>query len=191
RSSITGETMLIELSDISHQDTIDRCYEALRHMRLEGPIMTLQRESQLLTPHECKNYADDFLYDKQQCQLYFAERLWKNFDLQDAALFLSYLHVFPTLSFYSALPFLFELALRGDKWCDSFYSLVSRLRNDARHIDVELWRKLNLEAVWSVVKVLEILHIKAEKFEKYEDATVINRAITLWKVTAQQMFEST
>ncbi len=165
-------------------------YEALKHMRLKGPIMTKQREDKLLTARECKDYADDFLYDEQQCQLYFSKRLWEDFNLQDAAFFLSYLHVFPTLSFYSALPFMFEIALRGDKWCDSFYSLVSKLRKDAKNIDVDLWKILKLEAAQAIVEFLEMFCVKAEKLEKTEDVTVINRTITLWKTNMQQIFEA-
>jgi hypothetical protein len=188
RNPITEEVILIELSDVVSQDIIDQFYESLKHMRLKGPIMTMP-EGSLLTLRECKDYADDFLYDEQQCQLHFSKRLWENFDLQDAAFFLGYPYVFPTLFFYSALPFLFEIALRADKWDDSFSILVSRLEDDAKRIDVELWNMLTLEAAQTIVRFLEILCVKAEKFEQYEDVTVINRTLALWKTNIQQIFQ--
>lgn len=189
KNSITGEVVSSKLSDAIPQNTIDQLYEALNHLRLKGPVLAVQKDDQLLTEHECKDYADDFLYDKQQCQLYFSNSLWENFSLQDAAIFLSHLHVFSISSFYSAMPFLFEIALRADKWSDSFYALVVKLRNEAKQVDVELWRKLGLEAAQVIVKFLEMLSNKAEKLEKYEDVTVINRTITLWKSNMQQIFK--
>lgn len=189
RSSITGEIILIELSGVVSQEIIDRFYGALKHMRLKGPVMIMQGEGPLLNSSECKDYADDLLYDEQQCKLYFSKRLWENFGLKDAAFFLGYLHVFSTLSFYSALPFLFEVALRADKWSDPFHSLVSKLRKEAKYIDDELWKRLGLEATQVITEFLEILRAKAEKFEKTESATVINRTLATWKTNIQQIFQ--
>jgi hypothetical protein len=66
---------------------------------------------------------------------------------------------------------------------------VSRLRKDAKYIDDELWKSLGLEAAQVITEFLEILSVKAEKFEKTESATVINRTLATWKTNIQQIFQ--
>src|SRR5205085_11177636 len=81
---------------------------------------------------ERKNYEDDFLYDEQQYRVYLINRTWEDFGLADAAVVLGYQHVIPKKVWYSAMPYIFELILKADKWLDPFAHLVSRLRDEVR-----------------------------------------------------------
>ena len=181
RSILTGEFVSVELSYSVPPNLIAAFYHAFQQLRLKGAVMPSLHESELLTKAECQDYTDDYIYDEQQCGTYFSQRRWENFNLEDAAFFVGYLHVFNKEAQYSAMPFLFELVLRADRWVDAFSNLISRLRDDARNTEEELSNLLTSEVIRAIIEFLETLQPKAASFEKYEDVTVIGRAIKLWK----------
>jgi len=190
RSSITNESVLLTLGNELQLDSIAPFYESFKHLKLIGPIMSGDIQQPLLSPDTCNDYADDFLYDKQQCLIYFSERHWTSFNLDDAAVFLGYLHVFSVSEICSAMPFLIEIMLRADGWVDSFDVLVAKLRKNARGFKSDLSKRLGIELAGTVVDFLTMLARKAEKYEKYETVTLLSRAIEVWKDNIRQTKQS-
>jgi hypothetical protein len=181
RSILTGDFVPVEFDYNVPDSLIHSFYRAFQPTRLKGAVMMPLRGQGMLAKAECRDYADDYAYDEQQCRAYFSKRMWEDFDLKDAAFLLGYLHVFPRESFYSAVPFIFEVALAINKWIDALPNLVSRLRDDAKSTDQTFAKMLTPEITQAIIDFLELLQKKAEGFEKYEDVTVIERTIRLWK----------
>ena len=102
RNSIEEKVERVELSREAPAHVISGMYAAFAPMKLTGRIMEPPDGPQLLTLEACRDYADDFAYDEQQCRLRLSQRSWEEFDLSDAAFLLGYLHVVSLEIRYSA-----------------------------------------------------------------------------------------
>ncbi|HKX27214.1 MAG TPA: hypothetical protein VJ302_05940 [Blastocatellia bacterium] len=178
RNVITGEFENIELSQSVSESLMKDLYELFGHLKLEGPIAEPLNKGQLISPEDCKDYADDLIHDEQQYRLYLSKRTWEQFDLADAAFLMSYLHVAPKRARYSALPFIAELILRAGQWSNTFDRLVSRLRDDFKPAndgpDQNLCDEPTRKAILALFNTIKL---KAEENWKAETVTVIERAI--------------
>jgi hypothetical protein len=134
-----------------------------------------------MTLEACRDYADDFAYDEQQCRLRLSQRSWEEFDLSDAAFLLGYLHVVSLEVRYSAFPYMAEVLLRSKDWVMAFDDLVSRLRGDLRDSRIDLPLAHRFEIAQAVGAFLEAAGQQAESLGIHESPTVIARTAKLWK----------
>lgn len=181
RNIVEGKVERVELSREAAAHLISAMYAAFAPMKLTGPTMEPPNGPQLLTLEACRDYADDFAYDEQQCRLRLSQRSWEEFDLSDAAFLLGYLHVVSLEVRYSALPYMAEVILRSKDWVMAFDGLVSRLRGDLRDSRIDLPLAHRFEMAQAVVAFLEAAGQQAESLGKYESPTVIARTAKLWK----------
>ena len=181
RNIVEGKVERVELSREAATHLISAMYAAFAPMKLTGPTMEPPDEPQLLTLEACRDYADDFAYDEQQCRLRLSQRCWEEFDLSDAAFLLGYLHVVSLEIRYSALPYMAEVILRSKDWVMAFDDLVSRLRDDLRDSRIDLPLAHRFEMAQAVVAFLEAAGQRAESLGIHESPTVIARTAKLWK----------
>jgi hypothetical protein len=181
RNIIEGKFERVELSREAAAHLINAMYAAFAPMKLTGPTMEPPEGTQLLTMEACRDYADDFAYDEQQCRLRLSQRSWEEFDLSDAAFLLGYLHVVSLEVRYSAFPYMAEVILRSKDWVMAFDALVSRLRDDLRNSRIDLPLAHRFEMAQAVVAFLEAAGQQAESLGIHESPTVIARTAKLWK----------
>jgi len=154
RNIVEGKVERIELSRESAAHLISAMYAAFAPMKLTGPMMEPPDGPQPLTLEACRDYADAFAYDDQQCRLRLSQRRWEEFDLSDAAFLLGYLHVVSLEVRYSALPYMAEVILRSKDWVMAFDDLVSRLWDDLRDSRIDLPLAHRFEMAQAVVAFL-------------------------------------
>jgi len=181
RNIIEGKFERVELSRDAAAHLISAMYAAFAPMKLTGPTMEPPDGTQPLTLEACRDYADDFAYDEQQCRLRLSQRSWEEFDLSDAAFLLGYLHVVSLEVRYSAFPYMAEVMLRSKDWVMAFDDLVSRLRDDLRDSRIDLPLAHRFEMAQAVVTFLEAAGQQAESLGIHESPTVIARTAELWK----------
>src|SRR5262245_141056 len=181
RNIVEGKLERVDLSREAAAHLISAMYAAFTPMKLTGPTMEPPERTQLLTLGACRDYADDFAYDEQQCRLRLSQRSWEEFDLSDAAFLLGYLHVVSLEVQYSALPYMAEVILRSKDWDTAFDDLVSRLRDDLRDSRIDPPLAHRFEMAQALVAFLEAARQQAESLELYESPTVIARTAKLWK----------
>lgn len=184
RNSIEDKVERVDLSREAAAHVISAMYAAFAPMKLTGPIMEPPDGPQLLTLEACRDYADDFAYDEQQCRLRLSECSWEEVDLSDAAFLLGYLHVVSLEVRYSALPYMAEVILRSKDWVMAFDSLVSRLRGDLRDSRIDLPLAHRYDMAQAVVAFLEAAEQQTESLGIHESPTVIARTAKLWKELA-------
>ena len=181
RNIVEGKLERVDLSREAAAHLISAMYAAFAPMKLTGPMMEPPDRTQSLTLEACRDYADDFAYDEQQCRLRLSQRSWEEFDLSDAAFLLGYLHVVSLEVRYSALPYMAEVILRSKDWVMAIDDLVSRLRDDLRDSRIDLPLAHRFEMAQAVVAFLETAGRHAESLGRYESLTVIARTAKLWK----------
>jgi hypothetical protein len=181
RNIIEGKFERVELSREVAADLISAMYAAFAPMKLTGPTMEPPDGTHPLTFEACRDYADDFAYDEQQCRLRLSQRGWEEFDLSDAAFLLGYLHVVSLEVRYSAFPYMAEVFLRSKDWVMAFDDLVSRLRGDLRDSRIDLPLAHRFEIAQAVVAFLEAAGQQAESLGIHESPTAIARTAKLWK----------
>jgi hypothetical protein len=183
-NSIDESLEAIELSREVSLASIEQFHTAFRPMKLSGQVMKPFSSQVPISKQECKDYADDLLYDEQQCRAYLMDRRWEDFGLTDAAVVLGYQHAIPEQIWYSAMPYMFELILKADKWLYPFDHLVSRLRDEVRKGDAKFQVDFSPAIVQAVVDFLSAIGERAVEAGHYETATVATRTIALWKAKA-------
>src|SRR5215475_5470689 len=181
RNIVEGKVESVELSREAPAHVISAMYAAFAPMKLMGRIMEPPDGPQLLTLEECRDYADNFAYDEQQCRLRLSQRSWEEFDLSDAAFLLGYLHIVSLEVRYSALPYMAEVILRSKDWVVAFDDLISRLRDDLRDSRIDLPLAHRIEMAQAVVAFLEAAGQQAESLGIYESPTVIDRTAKIWR----------
>ncbi len=184
RNIIEGKFERVELSREAAAHLISAMYAAFAPMKLTGQTMEPPDGPQLLTLEACRDYADDFAYDEQQCRLRLSQRSWEGFDLSDAAFLLGYLHVVSLEVRYSAFPYMAEVILRSKDWIMAFHDLVSRLRDDLRDSRIDLPLAHRFEMAQAVVAFLEAAGQQAGSLGIHEGPTVIARTAKLWRELA-------
>lgn len=184
RNRSTGESERAELVGAVAPSLLSRIYQAFAPLKLKGKVLEPPANQKLLRPEECRDYADDFVYDEQQCRLHFSARRWEEFSLADAAYLLGNLHVMTPQVRYSAIPFMMEVILRSKDWVPAFDDLISRLRDDLREMRIELPPAHQSEMAWAMTGFLEAAALQAEDLGKFESVTLARRTATLWRKLA-------
>jgi hypothetical protein len=186
RNGVEGKVERVELSREVSAHLISAMYETFAPMKFTGPMMEPPDGPQLLTLEVCRDYADDFAYDEQQCRLRLSQRRWEEFDLSDAAFLIGYLHVVPLEIRYSALPYMAEVILRSKDWVMAFDDLISRLREDLRDSRIDIPPAHRFEMARAVVEFLKAAGQQAESLGVYETPAVIDRTAKIWKTLADE-----
>src|SRR5262245_41351259 len=167
RNIVEGKIERVELWREAPAHVISAMYAAFAPMKLMGRIMEPPDGPQLLSLEACRDYADDFAYDEQQCRLRLSQRSWEEFDLSDAAFLLGYLHVVSLEIRYSALPYMAEVILRSKDWVMAFDDLIFWLRDDLRDSRIDLPLAQRFEMAQAVVAFLEAAWQQVESLGRY------------------------
>jgi hypothetical protein len=183
-NSLDESLAATELSREVSADLLKQLYAAFKPLKLSGQVMEPSASQTAISKQECKDYADDFRYDEQQCRAALTNRKWEDFGLADAAIVLGYQHVIPRQIWYSAMPFMFELILRADKWLDPFDHLISRLRDEIKQEAATSQADFSPAIAQAVVDFLSAIGERPVEAGHYGTATVAARAIALWKAKA-------
>src|SRR5262245_64909566 len=93
RNIVEGKVERVELSREAPAHVSSAMYAAFAPMKLMGRIMEPPDGPQLLSLEACRDSADDFAYDEQQCRLRLSQRSWEELDRKSTRLNSSHLGI--------------------------------------------------------------------------------------------------